>query len=210
LEVLDPAQNHSFYDNYLELEYDLSKVMFIATANSLNSIQPALRDRMEIIEVSGYSEEEKLQIAKKHLVPDQRKEHGLKSNQLRISDGVIKKVIQEYTRESGVRNLNREIAGIMRYAAKEIAMEGKKSLSIKIKDLEEVLGPGKFSKDEYQQTEVPGVAIGLAWTSVGGDILFIESSASKGKGKLTLTGNLGDVVKESASTALTFIKSHAE
>lgn len=210
LEVLDPAQNHSFYDNYLELEYDLSKVMFIATANSLNNIQPALRDRMEIIEVSGYSEEEKLQIARKHLVPEQRKEHGLKANQIRISDAVIKKVIQEYTRESGVRNLNREIAGIMRYAAKEIAMENKKSLSIKIGELEDILGPGKFSKDEYQQTEVPGVAIGLAWTSVGGDILFIESSASKGKGKLTLTGNLGDVMKESASTALTFIKSHAD
>lgn len=210
LEVLDPAQNHSFYDNYLELEYDLSKVMFIATANSLNSIQPALRDRMEIIEVSGYSEEEKLQIARKHLVPEQRKEHGLKANQIRISDAVIKKVIQEYTRESGVRNLNREIAGMMRYAAKEIAMENKKSLSIKIGELEDILGPGKFSKDEYQQTEVPGVAIGLAWTSVGGDILFIESSASKGKGKLTLTGNLGDVMKESASTALTFIKSHAD
>lgn len=210
LEVLDPEQNHSFYDNYLELEYDLSKVMFIATANSLNSIQPALRDRMEIIEVSGYSEEEKLQIAKKHLVPDQRKEHGIKSNQFRMGDAVIKKIIREYTRESGVRNLNREIAGVMRYAAKEIAMENKEKISILIKDLEEILGPGKYSRDEYQETEVPGVAIGLAWTSVGGDILFIESSASKGKGKLTLTGNLGDVMKESASTALTYIKSNAE
>lgn len=210
LEVLDPEQNHSFYDNYLELEYDLSKVMFIATANSLNGIQPALRDRMEIIEVSGYSEEEKLQIAKKHLVPEQRKEHGLKANQVRVSDSVLKRVISDFTRESGVRNLNREIGGLMRHAAKEIAMEDQKSVTIKTGELEEILGPSRFEKDVYQQTEVPGVAIGLAWTSVGGDILFIESSASKGKGKLTLTGNLGDVMKESASTALSFIKANAE
>src|SRR5690625_3410571 len=210
LEVLDPEQNDEFHDNFLEVGFDLSKVMFVATANSLNTIQPALRDRMEIIEVSGYSEEEKLQIAKKHLVPNQRKDHGIKSNQFRMSDAVIKKIIREYTRESGVRNLNREIAGVMRHAAKEIAMENKEKISIRIKDLEEILGPGKFSRDEYQEIDVPGVAIGLAWTSVGGDILFIESSASKGKGKLTLTGNLGDVMKESASTALAYIKSNAE
>lgn len=210
LEVLDPAQNHSFYDNYLESEYDLSKVMFIATANTLNGIQPALRDRMEIIQVSGYSEEEKLQISKKHLVPDQRKEHGLKARQISIGDAVLKKVIRGYTRESGVRNLNREIAGLMRYAAKEIAMEEVKSVTIRKNDLEDILGPSKFSKDAYQESEESGVAVGLAWTSVGGDILFIESSASEGKGKLTLTGNLGDVMKESASTALTFIKSKAD
>lgn len=210
LEVLDPAQNHSFYDNYLETEYDLSKVMFIATANTLNGIQPALRDRMEIIHVNGYSEEEKLQIAKKHLVPDQRIEHGLKSRQIRISDTTLKKVIREYTRESGVRNLNREIAGLMRHAAKEIAMDEVKSVSIGVKDLEDILGPGRFSNDVYQETEFPGVAVGLAWTSVGGDILFIESSSSDGKGKLTLTGNLGDVMKESAATALSFIKAKAD
>lgn len=210
LEVLDPAQNHSFYDNYLETEFDLSKVMFIATANALAGIQPALRDRMEIIQVNGYSEEEKLQIAKKHLVPDQRKEHGLKSRQVRISDNVLKKVIREYTRESGVRNLNREIAALMRHAAKEIAMDNATSVSITVNDLEDILGPGKFSNDVYQETQFPGVAIGLAWTSVGGEILFIESSASEGKGKLTLTGNLGDVMKESAATALSFIKSKAK
>ncbi len=210
LEVLDPAQNHSFYDNYLETEFDLSKVMFIATANTLAGIQPALRDRMEIIHVNGYSEEEKLQIAKKHLVPDQRKEHGLKSRQVRISDNVLKKVIREYTRESGVRNLNREIAALMRHAAKEIAMDNATSVSITVNDLEDILGPGKFSNDVYQETQFPGVAIGLAWTSVGGEILFIESSASEGKGKLTLTGNLGDVMKESAATALSFIKSKAK
>lgn len=209
LEVLDPAQNHAFYDNYLESEYDLSKVMFIATANTLNGIQPALRDRMEIIHVSGYSEEEKLQIAKKHLVPDQRKEHGLKAKQIKISDATLKQVIREYTRESGVRSLNREIAGLMRHAAKEVAMENAPSVTVRKSDLEDILGPSKFSKDVYQETEVPGVAVGLAWTSVGGDILFIESSASEGKGKLTLTGNLGDVMKESASTALTYIKSKA-
>ncbi len=210
LEVLDPAQNHSFYDNYLETEYDLSKVMFIATANTLNGIQPALRDRMEIINLSGYSEEEKLQIAKKHLVPDQRKEHGLKASQIKISDQVLKKVIREYTRESGVRSLNREIAGLMRHGAKEIAMEEAKSVTIGKNDLESILGSSRFSNDVYQETEFPGVAIGLAWTSVGGEILFIESSASEGKGKLTLTGNLGDVMKESAATALSFIKAKAD
>ena len=184
--------------------------MFIATANTLNGIQPALRDRMEIIHVSGYSEEEKLQIAKKHLVPEQRKEHGLKAKQVNIGDATLKQVIQDYTRESGVRSLNREIAGLMRHAAKEIAMENAKSVTIYKKDIENILGPGMFSRDVYQEAEVSGVAVGLAWTSVGGDILFIESSASQGKGKLTLTGNLGDVMKESASTALTFIKSKAK
>ncbi|WP_236975586.1 endopeptidase La [Membranihabitans maritimus] len=210
LEVLDPEQNSTFYDNYLEQEYDLSKVMFIATANTLNGIQPALRDRMEIINVSGYSQEEKLEITKRHLIPDQRKEHGLKAKNIRISDGVIKEVISKYTRESGVRNLNRQIAGLMRHAAKEIAMDNAKSVGIKIKELTDILGPGRFTNDMYKEVNVAGVAVGLAWTSVGGDILFIESSSSNGKGKLTLTGNLGDVMKESASTALSYIKSNAD
>ncbi|GAA5220890.1 endopeptidase La [Membranihabitans marinus] len=209
LEVLDPEQNSTFYDNYLEQEYDLSKIMFIATANSLGSIQPALRDRMEIIQVSGYSQEEKLEIAKRHLIPEQRLAHGLKSKHVRIGDAVLQKVISDYTKESGVRNLNRQIAALMRYTAKEIALENAKTVGIKITDLEDILGPSLFSSDMYKETNVPGVAVGLAWTSVGGDILFIESSSSKGKGKLTLTGNLGDVMKESASTALSYIKSNA-
>src|SRR5690625_668984 len=156
LEVLDPEQNDEFHDNFLEIGYDLSKVMFVATANSLSTLHPALRDRMEVINMTGYTIEEKLQIAKKHLVPNQRKDHGIKSNQFRMSDAVIKKIIREYTRESGVRNLNREIAGVMRHAAKEIAMENKEKISIRIKDLEEILGPGKFSRDEYQEIDVPG------------------------------------------------------
>lgn len=210
LEVLDPEQNTTFYDNYVEEEYDLSKVMFIATANSLNGIQPALRDRMEIIPVSGYSQEEKLEIAKKHLVPEQRVNHGLKAKQVKISDRVLKDLIAQYTKESGVRNLNRQIAGVMRHAAKEIAMGDVTSVSIKVGELEDILGPSLFSTDMYKETNVPGVAVGLAWTSVGGDILFIEASAAKGKGKLTLTGNLGDVMKESASTALSYIKANAD
>jgi ATP-dependent Lon protease len=210
LEVLDPEQNSTFYDNYLELEYDLSKVMFIATANSLNSIQPALLDRMEIINISGYSTEEKVQIAKRHLIPKQREEHGLKASQVKLSDTVIKKIIMEYTRESGVRSLNRQLAGVMRSVAKHVAMEEDYNISVKATELTDILGPTKISKDMYQDSGLPGVAVGLAWTSVGGEILFIESSLSKGSGKLILTGNLGDVMKESASTALSFIKSHAE
>lgn len=210
LEVLDPEQNSTFYDNYLELEYDLSKVMFIATANSLNSIQPALLDRMEIINISGYSTEEKVQIAKRHLIPKQREEHGLKASQVKLSDTVIKKIIMEYTRESGVRSLNRQLAGVMRSVAKHVAMEEDYNISVKATELTDILGPTKISKDMYQDSGLPGVAVGLAWTSVGGEILFIESSLSKGSGKLILTGNLGDVMKESASTALSFIKSHAD
>ncbi|MDH3648512.1 MAG: endopeptidase La [Saprospiraceae bacterium] len=210
LEVLDPEQNSTFHDNYLELEYDLSKVMFIATANSLASIQPALLDRMEIIQISGYSTEEKIEIAKRHLIPQQRKEHGLNARQVVLREPSLNAIIQKYTRESGVRSLNRRIAGVMRSAAKQIAMEEVEKVVVLQKDLQKVLGPARFDKDLYSEIKVPGVAVGLAWTSVGGDILFIESSLSTGKGKVTLTGNLGDVMKESATTALSFIKAHSE
>lgn len=210
LEVLDPEQNTTFHDNYLELEYDLSKVLFIATANSLNTIQPALLDRMEIIDISGYSTEEKVEIAKRHLIPDQRKEHGLVAKHLKLDSKVIEQIIQEYTRESGVRSLNRQIAGVMRSVAKKVAMEEEYQTRIKGKDLKDMLGPTRFSTDLYQKIETPGVAVGLAWTPTGGDILFIECSLSKGKGKLTLTGNLGDVMKESATTALSYLKAQSE
>lgn len=210
LEVLDPEQNSTFYDNYLELEYDLSKVLFIATANSLETIQPALLDRMEIIRLSGYSVEEKIEIAKQHLIPEQRKEHGLKAKDVKLSESVIAAIIEKYTRESGVRSLDRRLAGVMRHIAKKVAMSEKYNSSVKEEDLKSMLGPARFSNDFYEKEQIPGVAIGLAWTSVGGDILFIESSLSKGKGSLTLTGNLGAVMKESATTALTFLKSHAD
>lgn len=210
LEVLDPEQNHSFYDNYLEQEYDLSKVLFIATANSLSTIQPALRDRMEIIDVSGYSTEEKIQIAKKYLVPEQRENHGLKPKDVKMSDTVLEALIQNYTRESGVRNLNRKVADVMRHIAKQVALEEEYSPVIHAPDLEQILGARLFNSDKETLIEVPGMAIGLAWTQVGGDILYIECSLSKGKGKLTLTGSLGDVMKESAITALSFIKAHSQ
>ena len=210
LEVLDPEQNETFYDNYLELEYDLSKVMFIATANSLSTVQPALLDRMEIIQISGYSTEEKIRIATKHLIPQQRVEHGLKSSQITLPKSVVERIIQDYTRESGVRSLNRRIAGVMRHAAKRIAMDEVGKVSVKKEDLMEILGPSKFTKDKYLKLKTPGVAVGLAWTQVGGDVLYIEASLSKGKGKLTLTGNLGEVMKESATTALSYLKSHAK
>lgn len=210
LEVLDPEQNSTFYDNYLELEYDLSKVLFIATSNSLSSIQPALLDRMEIIQISGYSTEEKIEIAKRHLIPEQRKEHGLDKKHVTIQPKAIERMIQDYTRESGVRSLNRQIAGAMRHVAKKVAMDEVSSETIRPADLKEILGPTRYSSDMYQDAGTAGVAIGLAWTEVGGDILFIESSLSKGKGGLTLTGNLGDVMKESATTALSFIKAHSQ
>lgn len=210
LEVLDPEQNSTFHDNYLEVEYDLSKVLFIATANSLMTIQPALLDRMEIITLSGYSVEEKLGIAEKHLMPKQLKEHGLKKNQLKLSVDLLEKLIQDYTRESGVRALDRLIARLCRHAARKVAGGEKYSPVIKDTDLEKILGPRKFSLDQLTRDNPPGVAIGLAWTSVGGDILFIESSLSPGKGNLRLTGNLGDVMKESATTALSYLKAHAE
>ena len=210
LEVLDPEQNTTFHDNYLDVEYDLSKILFIATANSLNTIQPALRDRMEIISVSGYSIEEKIEIAKKHLIPEQRKEHGLKSKDIKLSTKVIKQLIQDYTRESGVRSLNRQVASMMRATAKKVAMEESYDTNISESMVRTVLGPIKFSRDRYQRSKVPGVVVGLAWTSVGGDILFIEASLNKGKGNLQLTGNLGAVMKESAQTALSFIKANAK
>jgi len=209
LEVLDPEQNGTFHDNYLELEYDLSKVMFIATANSLSTIQPALLDRMEIIQISGYSAEEKVHIAQKHLLPEQREEHGLKANQVSVPKNVIQHIIQHYTRESGVRSLSRQLAGVMRNSAKRIAMDNEDKVNVKKDMLVKILGPTKYTHDKYAKLKVPGVAVGLAWTQVGGDVLYIEASLHKGKGKLTLTGNLGDVMKESATTALSYIKSHA-
>ncbi len=210
LEVLDPEQNSTFYDNYLEMEYDLSKVLFVATANSLSTIQPALLDRMEIIEINGYSTEEKIEIARRHLIPQQRKEHGLEAHHVKMSKRIIRNIIEEYTRESGVRSLNRQIAGVMRHIAKKVAMEEPYDVNLRAEDLPDMLGPTRFSKDLYQEVRVPGVSVGLAWTQTGGDILFVECLLSRGKGKLTLTGNLGDVMKESASTALSFIKAHSE
>jgi len=210
LEVLDPEQNHAFYDNYLELEYDLSKVLFIATANNLQNIQPALRDRLEIIDLSGYAVEEKMEIAKRHLVPRQKDLHGLKNTSFKISDKVLEKIIQDYTRESGVRELDRQLAAIMRSQAKELAMHEKVKPSLSGEDVEHILGKPRYSNDLYKTANMAGVAVGLAWTYVGGDILFIETSLSDGKGELKLTGNLGNVMKESASTALTYLMSNAK
>lgn len=210
LEILDPEQNNSFYDNYLELEYDLSKVLFIATANSLSDIQPALRDRLEIIQLSGYSPEEKTEIAKRHLIPKQKEMHGLLKVPMKFPDKVILKIIQEYTRESGVRELDRLLAGMMRSVAKHVAMEEEVSATVTDAQVEQSLGKPRFSNDIYTKGHPPGVVVGLAWTSVGGDILFIETSLSKGKGVLTLTGNLGTVMKESATTALSYLRAHAE
>jgi ATP-dependent Lon protease len=209
LEVLDPEQNNTFYDNYLELEYDLSKVLFIATANSLSNIQPALRDRLEIINLNGYAIEEKIEIAKRHLIPKQKEAHGLEKNGMKISDKILGSIIADYTRESGVRELDRTLASIMRNRAKKIAMNEKTSVNFTIDDVQKVLGKPKYSNDLYKTVNMPGVAVGLAWTYVGGDILFIESTLSDGKGELLLTGNLGNVMKESASTALTYLKSNA-
>ncbi|MBT0811925.1 endopeptidase La [Litoribacter ruber] len=210
LEVLDPEQNNAFTDNYLEVDYDLSKVLFIATANSLDSIQPALRDRMEIIEVTGYTLEEKVEIAKKHLIPKQRKEHGLKGKDITFDNKAVIKIVEDYTRESGVRNLERNIGKVVRNVAKSIAMEEEYSKRITPALVREILGGEIFDKEIYQDNSVAGVVTGLAWTSVGGEILFIESSLSKGKGKLTLSGQLGDVMKESAMTAISYLKSKAE
>ena len=210
LEVLDPEQNNSFNDNYLEVEYDLSKVLFIATANSLNTIQPALLDRMEIIDLSGYSVEEKINIASKHLIPEIMVNHGLKPNSLTFNDKTLKTLISEYTRESGVRSLSHKISSVMRNYAFKVAMEEPFDKSVSPEDIRRILGAQRFSNDIYTELQPAGVAIGLAWTSVGGEILFIESSLSKGKGKLILTGNLGEVMKESANTALSYVKAHAE
>lgn len=210
LEVLDPEQNNSFYDNFLELGYDLSKVMFIATSNSLGTIQPALRDRMEIIEVSGYTIEEKVEIAKRHLLPKQLKEHGLSTKNLKIGKRQLEKIVEGYTRESGVRTLEKQIAKMVRYAAMKIAMEEPYEVKVTNEVVEEVLGAPKMERDKYENNDVAGVVTGLAWTRVGGDILFIESTLSKGKGSLTITGNLGTVMKESATIAMEYIKSNAE
>jgi ATP-dependent Lon protease len=210
LEVLDPEQNHTFYDNYLELEYDLSKVLFIATANNLQNIQPALRDRLEIIELNGYAVEEKIEIAKRHLVPKQKEAHGLKNTAFKISDKVLEKIIQEYTRESGVRELDRMLAALMRNMAKQLAVSGSVKPTISTEDIEKILGRSKYSNELYKAATMPGVAVGLAYTYVGGDILFIETSLGEGKGELRLTGNLGNVMKESATTALSYLQANAK
>lgn len=209
LEVLDPSQNYSFSDNYLDVNYDLSRVMFVATCNSLSSIQPALRDRMEIIEVTGYTVEEKVEIAKRHLVPKHLEETGITSDQIAISNEVVEKIVEEYTNESGVRGLEKRIGKLVRNRAKQLAMEEKFQKDITIEELPKVLGPS-HEKDKYQGNDVAGVVTGLAWTPTGGDILFIETSLTKGKGKLTLTGNLGDVMKESAVLALEYLKAHSD
>ncbi len=209
LEVLDPEQNHTFYDNYLEAEYDLSKVLFIATANNVQNIQPALRDRLEIIDLGGYAVEEKMEIAKRHLFPKQKDLHGLKSSNFKIADKVLEKVIQDYTRESGVRELDRQLASIMRYQARQLVSKGKLKATVTAEDIEKMIGKPKYSNDIYKTANMAGVAVGLAWTYVGGEILFIETSLSDGKGELKLTGNLGNVMKESASTALTYLQSSA-
>ncbi|MCX2719965.1 endopeptidase La [Poritiphilus sp. M415] len=210
LEVLDPEQNNEFYDNFLEMGYDLSKVMFIATANNLATIQPALRDRMEIINVTGYTIEEKVEIAKRHLLPKQLKEHGLNRDHLKIGKRQLEKIVEGYTRESGVRGLEKQLAKMVRYAAKSIAMEEPYQVKVTNEDIEKVLGPARLERDKYENNEVAGVVTGLAWTQVGGDILFIESIISRGKGALNITGNLGKVMKESAAIAMQFIRSNAE
>ena len=208
LEVLDPAQNDSFQDNFVEIEYDLSKVMFIATANELGTIQPALLDRMELIEVNGYTVEEKVEIAKRHLTPKQIKEHGLSKKLFSIEDSVVEKIIESYTNESGVRGLEKKVAKVVRYRAKQIAMEEEYNVAIDLSDLKTILGPA-HEKDGYENNNVAGVVTGLAWMRTGGTILFIESSITKGTGKLTLTGNLGEVMKESAVIALEYLKAHS-
>ena len=210
LEVLDPEQNEAFHDNYLELDYNLSKVMFVATANSLATVQPALRDRMEIIEINGYTIEEKVQIAKKHLLPKQLKSHGLKKEEFTISDAMLEKIVDQYTRESGVRTLDKMVSKMIRNVAKSLVMEESFDYSPDSDIVEKVLGAPIFDRDRFIDNSVAGVVTGLAWTSVGGDILFIESSLSKGKGKLSVTGNLGKVMKESVTIAMEYLKAHAE
>ena len=210
LEVLDPEQNSTFMDNYLDTEFDLSRVLFIATANSLDTIHPALRDRMEIIDIAGYTVEEKMQIAKKYLVPKQRKDHGLKPKDLTIDDRALLRIIEGYTRESGVRNLEQKIGALVRKVAKSIAMEEPYNHTVKEADVQRMLGAEIFDKELYADDDIAGIVTGLAWTQVGGEILLIESSLSRGKGILTLSGQLGDVMKESAITALSYLKAHAD
>ncbi|SMC55936.1 endopeptidase La [Cellulophaga tyrosinoxydans] len=210
LEVLDPEQNSEFHDNFLEMGYDLSKVMFVATANNLSSIQPALLDRMEIINVTGYTIEEKVEIAKRHLLPKQLKEHGLTDKHLKIGKAQLEKIVEGYTRESGVRSLEKQIAKMVRYAAKSIAIEEDYEVKVSNEVIEKILGAPRMERDKYENNDVAGVVTGLAWTSVGGDILFIESILTKGKGILTITGNLGKVMKESATIAMEYIKSNCD
>ncbi|RIV22162.1 endopeptidase La [Fibrisoma montanum] len=210
LEVLDPEQNSTFMDNYLETEFDLSRVLFVATANTLDTIHPALRDRMEIIDIAGYTVEEKVQIAKKYLIPKQRKDHGLKTKDLQIEDKAILRIIEGYTRESGVRNLEQKIGALVRKVAKSIAMEEEYNHVVKATDIPKMLGAELFDKELYADDDIAGIVTGLAWTQVGGEILLIESSLSRGKGTLTLSGQLGDVMKESAITALSYLKAHAD
>jgi ATP-dependent Lon protease len=210
LEVLDPEQNTTFHDNFLDLEYDLSRVLFIATANTLSTIHPALRDRMEIIDINGYLLEEKVEIAKRHLVPRQLKEHGVKRSQISFTKRILQKLIDDYTRESGVRLLEKNIAKVIRSKARYIAEGDPYEKKVSEDDLHKILGPPKFQKEKSISNDVAGIVTGLAWTAVGGEILFVESSLSKGKGNLTLTGNLGDVMKESATIAYEYLKSHSE
>ena len=210
LEVLDPEQNTTFHDNYLDVEYDLSKVLFIATANNVSNISPALRDRMEMINVSGYLLEEKVNIAANHLLPKQLEAHGIKARQLKLPAGSIEKIISEYTRESGVRTLDKLIAKIVRYRAKQIGLGEKFKPTVTETDIEKILGVPRFINEMYEGNDIPGIVTGLAWTEVGGDILYIEASSNKGKGALNITGNLGDVMKESAAIALQWVKAHAD
>lgn len=209
LEVLDPEQNVAFYDNFLEVDYDLSNVMFIATANTLSTVHPALRDRMEVIDISGYIMEEKLEIAQRHLIPKQLKEHGVEKNQVSFSKKSIEIIIEDYTRESGVRSLEKTIAKVIRNKARFIAMKEKYNKCINKEDINKILGIPRFQKDRTVVGDIAGIATGLAWTSVGGEVLYVEASISRGKGNLTLTGNLGDVMKESASLAFEYLKSHS-
>jgi ATP-dependent Lon protease len=210
LEALDPEQNTAFHDNYLDIDYDLSNVLFITTANNIETIHPALKDRMEMINVSGYLAEEKYEIAKRHLVPRQLEEHGLEKSQLKFDRNAIAKIIDDYTHESGVRGLEKQIAKVARVTAKKIALDQEYPSVIKKEHLREYLGLPTNSHDLQKGNEAPGVVTGLAWTSMGGEILFIESSVSRGKGVLTMTGNLGDVMKESATIAYQYIKAHPE
>jgi ATP-dependent Lon protease len=209
LEVLDPEQNNAFHDNYLDVDFDLSKVLFIATANNINNIGHALRDRMEMIEVTGYVIEEKVQIAQKHLLPHQLQNHGVDTNLVSIDDEVITTLITDYTRESGVRELDKKLAKVARNVARNVASNKHEDKTITVAKLQDIMGPAEYLNDMYQGNEYAGVVTGLAWTAAGGDILFIETSLSKGKGILTLTGNLGNVMKESATIALEYIKAHA-
>ncbi len=210
LEVLDPEQNATFYDNYLEMDYDLSKVLFVATANSLDNIQPALLDRMEIIDISGYSIEEKKEIAKKYLVPKQRKAHGLKVKDFKVTDKALEVLIEQYTRESGVRGLDKKIAALARSAAQHVASESPYNPTFKTEEVETVLGAEKLEPEHYENNETAGVVTGLAWSPMGGSVLFVESALSKGKGRLQITGQLGDVMKESVHIAASFLRAHSD